>query len=78
MGITAEAAEEIDHLFVQHRVVCHQALKAFEFGCIWQVTVEQQIAHFQIMAFRGQLINGIPAMQQDARFPINEGDGRIA
>ena len=78
MGITAEAAEEIDHLFVQHGVICHQAFKLFELSCIWQVTVEQQKAHFQIVALRGQLINGIASMQQYTGLSINEGDGRIA
>lgn len=78
MSIAAEPAEEINHLFVKHGMICHQAFKLLELGRIGQVTVEQQEAHFQIMALRGELVDGIAAMQQYTVIAINEGNGRVA
>ena len=77
MSIATEATEEVHHLLMQHCVVRHACFEIFELRRGGQLTVKQQIAHFQIVGFCSELINWIPAVQQLALAAINECDGRI-
>ena len=62
--IAAETAEEPCQLFVHHSVFGHGIDKLFFLCGIGQFAVNQQVAHFQIVAFFCQLFNGIAAIVQ--------------
>ena len=78
MRVTAEAAEEVHHLLVQHGVVRHAGFEIFQFRGRRQFPVEQQVAHFQEVRIFRQLVDRVAAVQQFALFTVDEGDRGIA
>jgi len=76
--IAAEPAEEVHHLLVQHRVVGHEAFEFFELRGGGQITIQQQIAHFEIVRFTRKLVDGIAAVQQHAFVAVDIGDRAVA
>ena len=70
--IAAEATEKVGHLFVQHRVVCHEAFEPFKFSRGGELSVQQQVTHFEVVGFFCQLINGIATVQQFTFVAVNK------
>ena len=74
MRVTAEATEEIMHLFVDHGVTGHAGLEIFQFGRCRQFAIKQEVANLEIMRIFRQLVDGIAAVQKLALVAINKGD----
>ena len=76
--VTTEAAEEADHLLVQHGMVRDDIV---EIGLLLgrgQLALQQQVADIQVVAVLGQILDGIAAIQQLTLVAVNEGDGGFA
>ncbi len=78
MGVAAEALEEAVELGVQHGVPRDALLELFVLGGVRQFAVQQQVADFQEVGLRGQLVDRIAAVQQNAGVAVDVGQGRFA
>src|SRR5690606_19876441 len=78
VGVAAEAFEEAVELGVQHGVARDALLELFVFGGVRQFAVQQQVADFQEVGLRGQLVDRIAAVQQHASVAVDIGQGRFA
>jgi hypothetical protein len=74
--VTREATEEALELFVQQGVAADALVEVFQFGRGGQVAVDQQVGNLEEARVLGQLVNGVPAVAQDAGIAVNLGDGR--
>ena len=63
---------------MHHGVIFNGRIKACKFLFVWQLAVEQQIAHFKVGAFFCQLINRVAPMQQNTFFTIDKRDATFA
>ena len=78
MRVPPEAAEEIRHLLVQHGVVGDAGFEILHLLRGRQFAVEQEIGDLEEMRLRGQLLDGISAVEQLALVAINIGDRALA
>ena len=76
--VAAEAAEELRHLLVHHRMTGHAIVEILLLRLGRQFAVKQQVADFQKIAVLGQLVDRITAMEQDAGIAVDIGDGGFA
>jgi hypothetical protein len=76
--VAPEAAEEVVHLLVQHRVVGDAAFEILQLRGGRQFAVEQQVADLEEMRFLGQLVDRVAAMQKLALVAVDEGDRAFA
>jgi hypothetical protein len=74
VGVTAEAAEELVELVVQHGVTTDRPVKLFDFLGVRKFTILQQIGHFDEAGVVGQLINRIAAIKKRAFIAVDIGD----
>ena len=78
VGVTTEAAEEADHLLVQHGVVRDDIVEVGLLLGRGQLALQQQVADIEVVAVLGQILDGIAAIQQLTLVTVNEGDGGFA
>ena len=78
MAVAAEAAEEIVHLFMHHRMMRDTMFEIAELFDGRQFAIEKQVADFQIMRFLGQLLDRVAPIPQFALVAVDEGDRGIA
>ncbi len=78
MRIAAEAAVEVQHLLVQHGVIGDGVLEVVLLLLLWQLAMQQEVAHLHKVAVLGQILDLVAAMQEDAFFAVDEGDGGLA
>ena len=71
MRVAPEAAQEELHLLVDHRVVRHQLVEGLFLGGAGQLAIQEQIAGFEKVALRRQLLDRIAAVQQLALVAID-------
>jgi hypothetical protein len=76
--VAPEAAQEELHLLVDHRVVGDGLDEAVALGLVGQLAIEQQVADLEEVAVRGQLLDGVAAVQQLALVAVDVGDGAVA
>ena len=77
VGITPKAAKKAAQLLIQHRVISDIQIELPFFCRVWQLTVEQQITHFQELTMIRQISNCVTAMQQNSLFAIDKGNPRV-
>ena len=78
MGVAPEAAEEVQQLLMQHRVIGDVMRELFLLGSIRQRAILQQIADLHEVAMFGEIFDRIAAMQQNAGVAVDIGDLRFA
>ena len=78
MGVVVEALHEGVELLVHHRVIRDVAIEVVELGLGREVTVEQQVGHFEKRGLLGQLFDRVPAVAQNALAAIDERDVTLA
>ena len=78
VSVTTEAAEEADHLLVQHGVVRDDIVEVGLLLGRGQFALQQQVADIQVVAVLGQILDGIAAIQQLALVAVDVGDGGFA
>ena len=78
MCVPAEPAEEIVHLLMHHRVLCHPAGEVRKLVGGRQFAVQKQIADFKMRRLLGQLLDRIAAIQKLALVPVDVGDRAFA
>ena len=76
--IAPEALEEPHHLLVHHGVARDAVVEIGLLGRCRQLAVKQQVAGFEEVAVLGQLVDRVAAVKEDARVPVDVGDGRLA
>ena len=76
--IAPEPAEEILHLFMQHRMHRHAMLEILQLRGSRQVAIQKQVADFQEMRLLCQLVDGKAAVQQHALVAVDEGYRTVA
>ena len=69
MGVAREAVVEQPHVLVQHRVPAELVAEVFELARGRQLAVDQQVGDFDEVAIRGQLLDRVAAIAQDAASP---------
>ncbi len=74
MGVGREPFEMELHVFVQHFVLGQQVGEPAKLRLVGQVAIDQQIGDFDEGGFFRQFLDGIPAIAQDAFFPVDERD----
>jgi len=78
VSIPTEALEKAVELLVHHRVVDDVLLEFAVLRRVRQLAVQQQIADLQEGRLLGQIVDGVAAVQQDARLAAEEGDLSLA
>ena len=76
VGVAGEAAEEALELLVQQGVAADLLVELVQLGGRGQVAVDQQVGHLEEAGVLRQLLDGVPAVAQDARIAVDVGDGR--
>ena len=66
--------EEAQQRLVDHRVMTDAERELVELALGGQLPVQEQIAHFGKAALRGQLLDRVATVQQDAGIPVDVGD----
>jgi hypothetical protein len=74
MGITAEPAEQVVDLVVDHGVVGHAMDERGVLVGGRQLAIEDEIGGLQERAVLGQILDLVAAMQQDSLVAIDIGD----
>jgi hypothetical protein len=70
--------EALAHVLVDERVVDDVVVPLGQLRRVGQLTVEQQVRHFEVGALLGQLLDGVTAVAQDASVAIEVRDGALA
>ena len=78
MRIAAEAGEEPGHLLVHHGVARDGGAELLELALVRQLAVQQEVADLDEVRFRGQLLDGVAAVEQHALVAVDVGDARGA
>jgi hypothetical protein len=78
MRVAAETAIEIVHLLVHHGVPRHQLVELGKLLLVGQFAVKQQVTHFDVAAFLGQLVDRVAAIKQFALVAVDIGDRAVA
>ena len=78
VGIAPEAPVEVVDLLVHHRVLGDGGDEAVLLRRIRQLAVEQQVGDLEKVAVRGQLVDGIAAVQKHALLAVDIGDLGLA
>ena len=76
--VATEAIKEVAQLLVHHSVVLDGADERFFLLCIWQLTVQQQVAGFQVIGLLSQLIDWVATVQQYTGAAVDISDGRLS
>ena len=66
MGVAREAVVEQPHVLVQHRVPAELVAELFELVGRGQLAVDQQVRDLDEIAIRGQLLDRVAAVAEDA------------
>src|SRR5687767_9397227 len=74
MRVAREAVVEQPHVFVQHRVTAQLAAKFVQLSGGGQLSVNQQVGHFNEIAITGQLLDRITAVTENSPLAIEEGN----
>jgi len=72
MRVAREAAEELAHFFVQHRVAENCAAERVELFLRGQFAVDQEVGNFEEIAVSRQVLDVIAAITQDAAVAVEE------
>jgi hypothetical protein len=78
MRIAAEAAEQEAELFVHHRVEGDGVVEFLHLLARRQLALQEQIADLEKAGMMRQLIDGVSAIEQDARVAVDIGDVAFA
>ncbi len=78
MRVAAEAAEERRQLLMHHRVMGDDKVEFFHPRFAGQLAVQQQMADFHKRRMRGELVDRVAAIEQDALVAVDEGDVALA
>ena len=78
VGVAAEPAIEVAELLVDHRVIGHVAVELLLLVLVRQVAVQQQVGDIQEVGVLGEVLDRIPAVQQDAFVAVDMGQRRLA
>ena len=78
VGVAREAVEEPPQVLVQHRVLADARSKSCELVRRGQLAVDQQVGDLQERRRRGQLLDRVPAVAQDADVAVDVRDRRAA
>mmetsp|Transcript_1008 Transcript_1008/g.2454 ORF Transcript_1008/g.2454 Transcript_1008/m.2454 type:complete len:291 (+) Transcript_1008:4717-5589(+) len=78
VGVTAEAAQEVLHLFMHHGVVHDLVFEVGLLAFVRQLSVQQQITGLEVVAVHRELFDRVATVEQFALVAIDVGDGRVA
>ena len=76
--VASEPLQELMHRLMNERVVHHQIFEIFLLLRIGKLTVQKQVANFQVVAVARELLNRIAAVKKLARRTVDVGDGAFA
>ncbi len=76
--VAGEAGEERLEVLVQHRVAADPVLELGQLVLRRQLAVDQQVGHLDEGGLLGQLLDGVPAVAQDAGVTVDVGDRALA
>jgi hypothetical protein len=74
VGVVTEAFHQLRQVRVEHRVERDVARPPFELRRLRQLAEQDQVGRLQEVALLGQLLDGIPAVQQHALVAVDERD----
>ena len=78
VGVVPEALHERAHVLVDEHVVGDLAYPAIKLRGSWKLAVEQQVGDLEEGALLSKLLDGIPAVLQDACITVEERDRAAA
>ncbi len=78
VGVVLKALHELLDVLVEHRVVRDLPRPVLELRGGGQFTEENQVGRLEVVAFLGQLLDWIPAIEQDALVAVDIRDGAAA
>jgi len=74
MGIVMETRKKMPQGFMNHSLMADFMHEVVQFMLGWQFAIDKQIRCFQKSAALGQLLDGIPPMQQYTRIAVDVSD----
>ena len=78
MGVDGKTVEVFAHVAVEGGVLGQQLAELVSLVVVGKVTEDQQFRHLDEGGAGGEVLDGDPAVSQDAAFTVDEGDGRAA
>ena len=78
MGLMRERFEEVFHILPEEGVVADRLLVGVQFGLGGQLSVLEQVGHFEEAGVLGELFDRIPPVAQYPLFTVDVGDGGLA
>jgi hypothetical protein len=76
--VVVKAVEETQQRLVQHRVIADRAVVLLELRRARQLAVHQQVCDLEKARLRGELLDRVTTVQQDAGVAVDERDLALA
>ena len=77
MGVVVESVDEpLAHVLVDERVMGDVEHPLIELRLVGELTVQQEVRHFEVGRVLGQLLDRVAAVAQDAGIAVEVGDRR--
>ncbi len=74
MRAAREAHEKVQHVLVNEGRLVQESGELIELRGGGQLAIEKKVCHFRERGMRGEILDGVPAVTQDAFFPVDECD----
>ncbi len=74
MGVIAKTLEEVKHALVEHCVRANRVVELLEFSRVRQFTVQQEVGDFDKAGMRGELLDRVTPVHEDAFLAIDIGN----
>ena len=79
MSVVVEALEEaLAHVLVDEGVVRDLVTPRRELVCSRELTVDEEVCHFQVVRLLGELLDRVAAVPQDSGLAVQVGNGALA
>ncbi len=77
-GVGRELVEEMDHVLVDEGMLFEQGAETLQFLAVGQLVVQEQVGHLDEQAARGQVLDGVAAVQEQPLVAVQVGDRAAA